>query len=196
MVVTEHLYRTYPDRAEGELAPMRAAVVNAVTLAEVAAEQELGRALRLGKGEEAAGGRDRGSILSDAIEAVIGAVYLDGGWEPARRLVLDLVGPRIAVLDDEPGHRDHKTHLQELAARLFASELPTYEIHSSGPDHAKHFRAVVSLGGVRRGEGEGRSKKQAEQAAAAAAIAALAGVADAPARQTTPDHEGVGSTDA
>jgi ribonuclease III len=197
MVVTEHLYASYPDRAEGELAPMRAAVVNAITLAEVAAELDLGSALRLGKGEQGAGGRSKGSILSDAMEAVIGAVYLDGGWAPARDLVLGLVGPRIALLDDAPGHRDHKTHLQELAARMFDNEAPAYEVDSTGPDHAKEFRAVVHVGGRPRGTGEGRSKKQAEQAAAAAAIAALAGEADAPDPNTTPhDDQGVGSTDA
>jgi ribonuclease-3 len=110
--------------------------------------------------------------------------------------VVDLVGARIAALDESPDHRDHKTHLQEVAARLFPTELPDYRVDSTGPDHAKHFRAVVSLGGVARGTGEGRSKKQAEQAAAATAIAALAGEAGAPALRTTSDDEGVGSTDA
>jgi ribonuclease III len=197
MVVTEHLYATYPDRAEGELAPMRAAVVNATTLAEIATEVDLGAALRLGKGEQSAGGRAKTSILSDAMEAVIGAAYLDGGWSAARELVLTLVEPRIEILDDSPTHRDHKTHLQELAARTLGVEPPAYEVDSSGPDHAKSFRAVVHVGGRTRGSGEGRSKKQAEQAAAAAAIAALAGEADAPIPDTTRhDEQGAGSTDA
>jgi ribonuclease III len=174
MVVADHLYSAFPDRAEGELAPMRAAVVNAEVLAQIAAEIDLGAALRLGKGEDAAGGRSRGSILSDALEALIGAVYLDGGWEQARRLVLDLVEDRIAVLDVDGERRDHKTHLQELAARRFGPVLPDYEVDASGPDHAKHFDAVVRIEGREWGRGAGRSKKQAEQAAAAAAIAALA----------------------
>jgi ribonuclease-3 len=174
MVVADHLYSAFPDRAEGELAPMRAAVVNAEVLAQIAAEIDLGSALRLGKGEDAAGGRSRGSILSDALEAVIGAVYLDGGWEPTRHLVLDLVADRIAVLDVDGERRDHKTHLQELAARRFGPVLPVYEVDASGPDHAKHFDAIVRIEGREWGRGAGRSKKQAEQAAAAAAIAALA----------------------
>lgn len=197
MVVTEHLYLRYPDRAEGALAPMRAAVVNAVALADIAVELDLGPWIRLGKGEEGAGGREKGSILSDAVEAVIGAVYLDGGWAPARDLVVGLVAPRLDALDASPGQQDHKTHLQELAART-GSSAPVYEVDSSGPDHARSFRASVRLDGALRGTGEGRSKKQAEQAAAAAAIAALAGEADAPIPDTTRRHDdqGVGSTDA
>lgn len=191
MVVTDHLYRAHPDRPEGELAPMRAAVVNAEVLAQVAGEVDLGSALLLGKGEDAAGGRSRASILSDAIEAVIGAVYLDGGWEPARRLVLDLVGDRISVLDEDGARRDHKTHLQELAARRFGPVLPEYSVDSAGPDHAKTFDATVTVAGRVWGRGEGRSKKQAEQAAAAAAIAALAGPAD-----TVSAEQGNRSTDA
>jgi ribonuclease III len=190
MVVTAHLYESFPDRPEGELAPMRAAVVNAEVLAQVAAEIDLGAALRLGKGEDAAGGRARGSILSDAVEALIGAVYLDGGWEPARRLVLDLVADRIEILDAHGARQDHKTHLQELAARQFGAVLPEYTVDSSGPDHAKHFDAVVNVAGREWGRGAGRSKKQAEQAAAAAAIAALA-----PALGATTD-EGRTTTDA
>ncbi|WP_267471364.1 ribonuclease III [Actinomarinicola tropica] len=197
MVVTEHLYTAHPERSEGTLAPMRAAVVSAVTLAEVAAELDLGAHLRLGKGERSAGGRDKGSILSDAMEAVIGAVYLDGGWAAARALVLGLMEPRLAVLEIGSPHRDHKTHLQELAARRFGSDVPQYRVDSTGPDHAKHFHATVHVGGAPRGTGEGRSKKQAEQAAAAAAIAAMAGEADVPDPSTTHDDtEGVGSTDA
>jgi ribonuclease-3 len=189
MVVAHHLYETFPDRAEGELAPMRAAVVNSEVLAQVAAEVGLGATLRLGKGEDAAGGRARASILADAMEAVIGAVYLDGGWEPARRLVLELVGDRISVLDEDGARRDHKTHLQELAARRFGLVLPEYVVDASGPDHAKHFDAVVRIEGRMWGRGEGRSKKQAEQSAAAAAIAALAGLG------TTSHQEGT-TTDA
>lgn len=197
MIVTEHLYTAHPERPEGELAPMRASVVSSVTLAELAAELDLGPHLRLGKGELGAGGREKASILADAMEAVIGAIYLDGGWEPARRLVVGLVEPRIDALGEGPPHLDHKTHLQEVAARRFGTEPPRYEIESTGPDHAKQFRATVHVGGAFRGHGEGRSKKQAEQAAAAAAIAAMAGDAETPAPRTThDDDEGVGSTDA
>lgn len=184
MVVTDHLYASYPARPEGELAPMRAAVINAVVLAEVAAELGLGAALRLGRGEDATGGRMRPSILADAIEAVIGAVYLDGGLDSARRLVLDLVADRIHGPEELGAHQDHKTHLQELVARTSPVEVPHYAVDSSGPDHEKHFRATVSVGGVVRGRGEGRSKKQAEQAAAAAAIADMN------------DEQGVANTDA
>jgi ribonuclease III len=193
LAVTEHLYLTFPDRAEGELAPMRAAVISSVTLAEVAAELDLGRALRLGKGEEAAGGRERASILADALEAVFGAVYLDGGWDAARSLVIDVMSPRVATPDEMLDRADHKTRLQELTSARFANELPVYEVHGSGPDHAKLFRAVVGVGGKVWGEGTGRSKKEAEQAAASAAFVALAG--DTEARNDIDDH-GESNTDA
>lgn len=195
MVVTEHLYTAYPDRPEGELAPMRAAVVNAVVLAEVAAELDLGSVVRLGKGEESAGGRTKQSILSDAMEAVIGAVYLDAGWQAAQDLIVPLLTDRITVLDEGGGHRDHKTQLQEIAARRLGAEPPRYEVEATGPDHAKHFHAVVRIGDDEWGSGDGRSKKQAEQAAAAAAVVALAGEADGSAPDPQ-DDEGMVSTDA
>ncbi|HUF32780.1 MAG TPA: ribonuclease III [Acidimicrobiales bacterium] len=165
LVVTDHIFRTYPDLPEGELAKVRATVVSAAALAEVAAELELGRAVLLGKGEDASGGRDKPSILADAIEAVIGAVYLDGGWDEAERLVLDLLGERISTAALGPGGQDYKTRLQELTARAFES-LPSYEVADDGPDHAKRFFATVTVDGEVRGRGEGRSKKQAEQEAA------------------------------
>jgi ribonuclease III len=165
LVVTDHIYRTYPDLPEGELAKVRATVVSAAALAEVALEVDLGDALLLGKGEDASGGREKPSILADAIEAVIGAVYLDGGWDAAVELVLGLLGERIAGAAAGPGGQDYKTRLQELAARQFES-LPAYRIEDDGPDHAKRFFATVALGGADRGRGVGRSKKQAEQAAA------------------------------
>jgi ribonuclease-3 len=180
LVVTDYMYRRYPDLPEGELAKIRASVVNAEVLAEVAAVVDLGPALRLGKGEAASGGRSKTSILSDALEAVIAAVYLDGGWEAARRVVLALLEARIDEAAEGPGDRDYKSLLQELAARRF-ERLPRYHVRDEGPDHAKQFFATVMVGGVARGEGEGRSKKQAEQAAAAAAWAWLRnhGTADA-----------------
>jgi ribonuclease-3 len=168
LVVTDYLYRRYPGVPEGELAKVRAAVVNAEVLADAAREVGLGAALRLGKGEDASGGREKTSILSDALEAVIAAVYLDGGWSMAERVVLALVEDRILEAAAGPGERDYKSLLQELAARRF-DRLPRYQVRDEGPDHAKRFFAVVLVGGEARGEGEGRSKKQAEQAAARAA---------------------------
>lgn len=173
LVVTDFIYRSYPDLPEGELAKVRASVVNASALAEVAAELDLGRALLLGKGEDASGGREKPSILADAMEAVIGAVYLDGGWDAARDLVMSLLGDRIEDAAAGPGGQDFKTRLQELAARRF-DHLPRYEILDEGPDHAKRFFATVFVDGQRLGSGEGRSKKQAEQAAARQAWEALA----------------------
>ena len=139
--------------------------MNAGVLAEAAGELRLGEAVRLGKGEDSSGGREKPSILSDAMEAVIGAVYLDGGWDEASILVMDLLGDRMTEAAAGPGGHDFKTRLQELAARRF-DELPSYDVSSEGPDHAKRFTAKVSIGGEGFGVGEGRSKKQAEQAAA------------------------------
>ena len=172
LIVTDHIFRTYPDLPEGELAKVRATVVSAAALAEVALELELGDALLLGKGEDASGGREKPSILADATEAVIGAVYLDGGWPAASDLVLDLLGARIAEAALGPGGQDYKTRLQELAAREHDT-LPAYDVADEGPDHAKRFFATVSVKGVEYGAGEGRSKKQAEQAAARVAWEAL-----------------------
>ena len=173
LVVTDHLYRTYPDHPEGQLAQVRAAVVNAGALAEVASELNIGEALRLGKGEDSSGGREKPSILADAMEAVIGAVYIDGGWDAARDLVMSLLGQRMVEAAAGPGGQDYKTRLQELAARSF-DDMPRYHLVAEGPDHAKRFSAVVSIGGRTWGEGEGRSKKQAEQAAARVAWDTLA----------------------
>jgi ribonuclease-3 len=168
LVVTDHLFLTYPDLPEGELAKVRASLVNAEALADVALGLGLGSFLLLGKGEAASGGREKPSILSDAMEAVIGAVYLDGGWAAAADLVMTLLADRIEEAAAGPGGQDFKTRLQELAARTF-EQLPRYEVHDDGPDHAKRFYAKVFLAGEERGEGEGRSKKQAEQGAARAA---------------------------
>jgi ribonuclease-3 len=172
LVVTDHIFRTYPELPEGELAKVRASVVNAEALAEVASELGLGPALLLGKGEDASGGREKPSILADAMEAVIGAVYLDGGWDAAAELIMGLLADRVEEGAAGPGGQDFKTRLQELAARQF-EQLPRYEVTDEGPDHAKRFFATVLVGGVRRGRGEGRSKKQAEQQAAREAWHAL-----------------------
>ena len=173
LVVTNHIFNTYPDLPEGELAKVRASVVSSAALAEVAATLDLGAALLLGKGEDQSGGREKPSILADAMEAVIGAVYLDSGWDGADEFVMRLLGERIAEAAAGPGGQDFKTRLQELAARSF-DELPRYEVADEGPDHAKRFFATVTVAGEVRGRGEGRSKKQAEQAAARLAWQELA----------------------
>jgi ribonuclease-3 len=172
LVVTDRLFALYPDHAEGDLSRMRSTLVSSETLADVAEELELGAALLLGKGEDATGGRSKRSILADALEAVIGAVHLDGGPDASRSVVLDLLAERIRQAPVEVDASDHKTNLQELAARLFG-RLPRYEIVEDGPDHAKVFTAAVVFDGREYGRGQGRSKKQAEQGAAEAACAAL-----------------------
>jgi ribonuclease-3 len=178
LVVTDHVYRAYPALTEGELTDVRKAVVNSVALAEVAAELDLGDHVVLGKGEELSGGREKPSILADALEAVFGAVYLDAGYDVARDLVVELLGTRIASAEAEgPGGQDHKSRLQELVARRYAA-APRYDTIAEGPDHARSFKVTVFVGGEARGVGEGRSKKQAEQAAARNAWRTLA--ADVP----------------
>jgi ribonuclease-3 len=172
VVVTDFLFRTYPTLPEGELAKVRASVVNSAALAEVAAMLDLGDALLLGKGEDQSGGREKPSILADAMEAVIGAVYLDQGCDAATDLVMRLLGERIEEAAAGPGGQDYKTRLQELCARRF-DELPQYDVADDGPDHAKRFDAIVRVAGVVKGTGQGRSKKQAEQAAARTAWARL-----------------------
>ncbi len=140
-------------------------MVNTATLAEVAGRLGLGEHLRLGKGEHQSGGREKESILADALEAVIGAVYVDGGWEEAREVVLDLLLDEISSGAVRPGRQDYKTRLQELSAQLGLG-APVYQIEGSGPDHDKRFVAVALIDGDARGEGTGTSKKRAEQAAA------------------------------
>ncbi len=168
LVVTDALYSRFPAEPEGQLAKTRAAVVSSATLAEVGAHLRLGDDMRLGKGEAASGGSEKSSILADAVEAVIGAVYVDGGIEPARELVLRALDDRISDAATRPGARDYKTRLQELAA-ADGHRPPDYEITESGPDHVKRFEATVRIGGEVRGTGDGSSKKEAEQRAARAA---------------------------
>jgi ribonuclease III len=165
LAVTNYIFTTYPALSEGDLAKMRAGVVNSLVLAEVAKELNIGEAILLGKGEAATGGREKTSILADALEAVIGSVYIDGGWLPAEAAVLRLLQDRIVISADGPGGYDYKTRLQELVAHGF-EQLPFYKTTDQGPDHEKVFFATVTVMGVERGTGEGRSKKQAEQAAA------------------------------
>ena len=168
VVVTDHLFSAFPDLPEGQLAKARAAVVSSTTLAEVGRELGVGLDLRLGKGEDASGGREKASILADAVEAVLGAMYLDGGVEPVRRLVLEQLSQRIDQAAERPGDKDYKTRLQEVAAHDGFTP-PVYALTESGPDHHKRFRATVAVGGERLGVGTGTSKKEAEQKAARAA---------------------------
>lgn len=171
-VVAALAYREYTELAEGRLTDLRKSVVNAATLAQVAQEIDLGPCLLLGRGEDAAGGRTKPSILSDALEAVFGAVYLDGGTEIARTLIERLLGPRMQLAADRLDRLDYKTVLQELTARLFDT-APVYVLSETGPDHQKRFSATVIVKGNPAGSGEGRSKKLAEQAAAEQAWVAL-----------------------
>jgi ribonuclease-3 len=163
-VVTDYLYRMSPESSEGVLARRRSELVNATALAAAARDIDLGGALLLGRGEELTGGRDKTSILADAIEAVFGAVYLDGGIVAATSVVLDLLEPRILEVVGGAVDTDAKSRLQELAAQ-HGGELPRYELSETGPEHDKRFSAVVRASG-RTGRGEGRTKKEAEQAAA------------------------------
>ena len=169
--IADIVYHRY-DVAEGQLTDLRKSVVNAIALAEVAHELDLGRHILLGRGEAAAGGADKPSILSDAFEAVLGAVYLDGGAEAAKAMVERLVVPRMPETADSLDQFDQKTQLQELSARAGRS-APVYEVTSRGPDHAKSFHARVLIDGNVVGEGDGRSKKAAEQAAATEACRRL-----------------------
>lgn len=172
LVITHLLHDDYPELAEGEMAKVRAAVVSRPALVEIARSLELGAHIELAPGEERTGGREKDSILADAIEAVIGAVYLDGGLQAARSLVLRLWSYRVAERALRPGVRDYKTRLQELLAR--DGRRPVYEVEGSGPDHQRQFRAVVLIEGRPVGRGVGRSKKEAEQAAAEQALTSLA----------------------
>jgi len=173
VVVTDTLYRAHPDLSEGRLAKLRAAVVNARALAEVARTIGLGQHIKLGRGEEATGGRDKSSILSDTVEAVIGAVYLSGGFEAASSVVHLLFDPLMEAAAGLGAGLDWKTSLQELSAE-HALGVPEYVIEDAGPDHEKTFTAQVQVGDTLYGHGTGRSKKEAEQQAAETAYRAIA----------------------
>lgn len=162
--VTVRLFTTLPDVDEGGLAKRRASVVSTVALAEVARGIGLGAYLKLGRGEENTGGRDKDSLLADATEAIIGAAYLSAGADAATAFVLRLIEPLLADPERYGAAMDPKTSLQELAARIGA-EPPVYEVTSSGPDHDRRFTATVTVAGVAQ-QGEGTSKKNAEMAAA------------------------------
>jgi ribonuclease-3 len=169
LVVTAALYRRHPNLPEGQLAKLRAAVVNMRALASVGRTLGLGEYLMLGRGEEASGGRDKSSILADTVEALIGAVYLERGIESATVFVHRLVDPLLDSSAELGAGLDWKTSLQELTA-TGALGVPEYAVAEEGPDHAKLFHAVALVRGIPHGKGSGRSKKEAEQAAAAAAF--------------------------
>ncbi|MDQ3787389.1 MAG: ribonuclease III [Actinomycetota bacterium] len=171
LVVTDHLYRTHPEMPEGQLAKLRASVVNMHALAGVArslGDEGLGAHLLLGKGEELTGGRDKASILADGMEAVIGAVYLAHGIDVARDLVHRLFDPLLAEAPLLGAGLDWKTSLQELTASASLG-VPEYRVQEEGPDHRKEFTATVIVAGKDRGSGDGTTKKEAEQKAAEAA---------------------------
>ena len=172
VVVTDLAYRAFPDLSEGELAKLRAATVNMAILADVARSLGVGGAIRLGRGEELSGGRTKASILADAMEAVLGAVYLDRGMGTAFELIRRLFWPRMDAYARGEGDRDYKTSLQELAAQDLGG-IPEYRVTERGPDHQKEFTATVYLGGKEFGTGSGRSKKEAEQGAAREAFGRL-----------------------
>ncbi len=173
VVVTETLYRSHPTLSEGRLAKLRAAVVNARALAQVGREIGLGEHVKLGRGEESTGGRNKASILSDTVEAVIGAVHLSGGLETSAAVVHRLFDPLIEAASALGAGLDWKTSLQELAAEHTLG-VPEYVIADEGPDHMKTFTAQVRVGEQLYGNGVGRSKKEAEQAAAETAYGEIA----------------------
>ncbi len=173
-VVADLAFRQYADLPEGKLTDLRKSVVNASALAEIAASLDIGSCLLLGRGESAAGGRLKPSILSDAFEAVLGAVYLDAGTQAAYDFVERAISDRLKQAMLQLDRLDYKTVLQEIAVRQFDS-APVYILSEEGPDHAKHFFASVLVAGRTWGQGQGRSKKLAEQAAAAEACANLTG---------------------
>jgi ribonuclease-3 len=172
LAIADLLMHRFPDVTEGELSKLRAGLVNAAALAGKARALDLGRWLRVGKGEERSGGRAKESILAAAYEAVLGAVYLDGGYEAARRVVEAHFAADAAV-DEPAGLHDYKTRLQELTQRRW-KETPSYAlVEESGPDHRKRFVVELTLAGRVLGRGDGGTKKAAEQAAAREALATL-----------------------
>lgn len=169
LVVTDELYRKNPEAEEGQLAKLRAAVVNAKALADVARTLGLGDFLLLGKGEEATGGKDKSSILADALEAIIGAIYVEHGIEKSSEVILQLFAPVIAASAELGEALDWKTSLTELVASKSLGSIE-YLIEQSGPDHDKSFTAKVKVGDLVFASGLGKSKKEAEQKAAALAF--------------------------
>lgn len=169
LCVTDLLYAKFPDYLEGDLAKLRASLVSEPALALVAGELDLGVAIRLGRGESQSGGREKPSIKADALEAVLGSVYLDGGISAIRKVVKRLFGSRVENAVGKEIPKDAKTRLQEIVTRKHGI-LPRYRLTGTGPDHAKQFHAEVFVNDEFCGAGDGRSKKEAEQAAAGEAL--------------------------
>ncbi|MBA0045167.1 ribonuclease III [Mycobacterium sp. NPDC050853] len=175
LTITETLYQDHPDRSEGDLAKLRASIVNTQALAGVArdlTDAGLGAHLLLGKGEENTGGRNKSSILADGMESILGAVYLEHGLEMARTAVLRLFGQLLETAPKLGAGLDWKTSLQELTAEK-GWGAPSYVVTSTGPDHDKEFTATAMVNDAAHGVGVGRSKKEAEQKAAAEAWNAI-----------------------
>jgi ribonuclease-3 len=182
LLVGHALMEAHPEAPEGQLSRLRAGIVNARSLAEVARELGLGRLLRLGRGEDLTGGRDKDNLLADAYEALIGAVYLDLGLPAADAAVRLHLGDRISQREPGVADRDFKTTLQELVQARFQT-TPVYRLVAErGPDHDKEFTVELEVGGEVLGVGVGRSKKQAERAAAQEALRRL--------KETAPPAEG------
>lgn len=174
LVVSEHLYRTYQNYPEGTLTKMRAGTVCEPSLAEVARHLNLGECLLMGRGEERSGGRVRPSILADAVEALIGAVYLDRGLMDTREFILRELAPVIKKVTAKGGNAgDYKTELQELVQQRTENTLSYTIVEEYGPDHNKTFVSAVSFRGEKWGAGSGRTKKEAEQTAARDALARI-----------------------
>ena len=172
MVVATYLYRLYPDMTEGKMTRLRAELVCEQSLHRVAGRMSFGENLRLGKGEELSGGRERASILADCVEAVIAALYLDGGFDVARGFIMEHILSELGERGFAYGS-DYKTELQELVQQKPNQSLSYAMVSESGPDHMKSFTAEVRLNGTVLGTGEGRTKKEAEQNAAGHALRAL-----------------------
>jgi ribonuclease III len=165
LIVTEELYLRYPDLDESRLSPLRSGIVNMRALAEIARTLDLGSYIRLGKGEEVTGGRDKNSLLADALEALIGAIYLDQGFEITTNVVRALIKDTLENAMAKGAGLDGKTALQEIVSSLGKGSLE-YQVTESGPDHDKSFTAVVFISGAAISEGVGKSKREAEQSAA------------------------------
>jgi ribonuclease-3 len=165
LIVTEELYERFPDLDESKLSPLRSGVVNMRALAAIARSLELGPALLIGKGEELTGGRDKNSILADAFEALVGAIYLDLGFSDCRKVVLELMKETIEEAISRGSGIDGKTALQEIVAAN-SWPAPEYKVTESGPDHDKSFEAAALVNGITYKSGTGKSKREAEQEAA------------------------------
>lgn len=172
LVMTDILFDRFEEMREGQMAKLRASLVSGQALASVARAIGLGTDLRIGHGEEVSAGRDKDSILADAMEAVLAAVYLDAGLEEVRRVVAEHWDAQVMARSTTPGGKDYKTRLQEVLAK--AQLEPVYHVHGDGPDHDRTFIATVEIDGADYGGGEGHSKKEAQQEAARVALQRLA----------------------